>query len=414
VLRENDAVRVLAKRAGELLEEGKDDRNEYVGGKWGGLYLRAPDIYFRVLEKAGDKLVRLSEVAEVRFGIKTGANDFFYLEVLPYRPECPLCGKPHLDKKEALTPEEEMALTLEEERAFWLRGERPPEEALVAVRNGLGWEGYLEAAVLRPVFKSPKEAPTLTVEVGNLKRVFLPASGDHATLPPHARAYVNYGEKVPVEVARGRNRGQTLVGIPSLSTVRGRRPWWWLGEWPEAKVVLPMFERARKYAFWNPHHAAIDNALYLVLPRPESDLQRLLLALNSTLFALFKELLARPPEGGGGGPLQIKVYQYKAMPLPNPELLPQPNPTMEAFLTRPIRNFWEEVGLTPPDFAGPPSPLPDRKALDDQVFDALGLSEEERQEVYRETARLVWERIAKAQGGIEEEEEGDIEEEEEE
>jgi hypothetical protein len=107
---------------------------------------------------------------------------------------------------------------------------------------------------------------------------------------------VDYGEKVPVVVARGRNRGQTLVGIPSLSTVRGRRPWWWLGEWPEAKVVLPMFERARKYAFWNPHHAAIDNALYLVLPRPKTDPQRLFLALNSTLFALFKELLARPPE----------------------------------------------------------------------------------------------------------------------
>jgi hypothetical protein len=395
VLRENDSARLLAKRVGELLKEGKDDQGKYVGGKWGGLYLRAPDIYFRVLEKAGDKLVRLSEVAEVRFGIKTGANDFFYLEVLPHRPKCPLCDKPH-----------EEALTLEEERAFWLRGERPQEDALVAVRNGLGWEGYLEAAVLRPVFKSPKEAPTLTVEVGNLKRVFLPASGDYSTLPPHARAYVDYGERVPVVVAKGRNRGQTLVGIPSLSTVRGRRPWWWLGEWPEAKVVLPMFERARKYAFWNPHHAAIDNALYLVLPRPKTDPQRLFLALNSSLFALFKELLARPPEGGGGGPLQIKVYQYKAMPLPDPELLPQPDPAiMKAFLTRPIRNFWEEVGLAPPDFAGPPSPLPDRKALDDQVFDALGLSEEERQEVYRETARLVWERIAKAQGDIEEEEE---------
>jgi hypothetical protein len=401
VLRENDSARLLAKRVGELLEEGKDDQGKYAGGKWGGLYLRAPDIYFRVLEKAGDKLVRLSEVAEVRFGIKTGANDFFYLEVLPYRPVCPLCGRPH-----------EEALTLEEERALWLKGERPPEEALVAVRNGLGCEGYLEAAVLRPVFKSPKETPTLTVEVGNLKRVFLPASGDHATLPPHARGYVDYGEKVPVVVARGRNRGQTLVGIPSLSTVRGRRPWWWLGDWPEAKVVLPVFEQARKYAFWNPHHAVIDNVLYLVLPRAQNDPQRLFLALNSTLFALFKELLARPPEGLGA--LHINVYQYKAMPLPDPELLPQPDPAiMKAFLTRPIRNFWEEVGLTPPDFAGPPSPLPDRKALDDQVFDALGLSEEERQEVYRETARLVWERIARAQGGIGEEEEGDIEEEEE-
>lgn len=43
-----------------------------------------------------------------------------------------------------------------------------------------------------------------------------------------------------------------------------------------------------------------------------------------------------------------------------------------------------------------PNPLPDRKALDDIVFDALGLSEEERKEVYRAVCQLVWERISKA------------------
>ncbi|AFV77522.1 hypothetical protein Theos_2550 (plasmid) [Thermus oshimai JL-2] len=392
-MRDTENARILASTTTRLLKEGLDERGRYAGGKWGGLYLRAPDIYFRILEKAGDKLVRLSEVAEVRRGFTTGANDFFYLKVLPHRPICPLCGKVH-----------EKALTQEEEATYWAKGERPPEKALVAVRNGLGWEGYLEAAVLRPVFKSPKEAPALTVDVGNLNRVFLPASGDYQTLPLHARNYVDYGEQVPVVVARGRSRGQTLVGIPSLSTVQGRRPWWWLGEWPEAQVILPMFERARKYAFWNPHHAAIDNALYLVLPRYEIDVLRLLIALNSSLFALFKELLARPPEGGGGGPLQIKVYQYEEMPIPDPKLLSPPTQKpLEDFLARPIRNFWEEVGLTPPGFAGLPAPLPDRKALDDLVFDTLGLSEEERQEVYREAAQLVWERIAKARGDLEEE-----------
>lgn len=384
VVRQNESVRVAARSADELLREGLDEDGKYAGGKWGGLYLRAPDIYFHVLEKAGDKLVRLSEVAEVRRGFTTGANDFFYLEVLPYRPVCPLCGRVH-----------EEALTREEEAAYWKRGERPPEDALVAVGNGMGWEGYLEASVLRPVFKSPKEAPALRVEVGNLNRVFLPPSGERARLPSHALDYVVYGEEVPVEVRRGQSRGSTVKGVPSLSTLQGREPWWWLGEWPEATLVLPMFEQARKYAFWNPSHAAIDNALYLVLPRAGTDPQRLFLALNSTLFALFKELLARPPEGLGA--LQIKVHQYEEMLLPAPKLLPQPNPTiMEAFLTRPIRDFWEEVGLKPPDFAAPPEPLPDRKTLDDWVFGALGLSEEERREVYRETARLVWERIAKA------------------
>ena len=65
-----------------LLEAGESDGTpdaNYTGDKWGGKYLRAPDIYWTVLEKGKDKLVRLGNVAEVRFGIKTGANDFFYL-----------------------------------------------------------------------------------------------------------------------------------------------------------------------------------------------------------------------------------------------------------------------------------------------------------------------------------------------
>ena len=67
----------------DLLEEGSDDtapRAKYTGDKWGGKYLRAPDIYWTILEKGKDKLVRLGDVAEVRFGIKTGANKFFYLD----------------------------------------------------------------------------------------------------------------------------------------------------------------------------------------------------------------------------------------------------------------------------------------------------------------------------------------------
>ena len=47
--------------------------------KWGGKYLRAPDIYHHIQENYGDKLVRLGDIARIRRGITTGANDFFYL-----------------------------------------------------------------------------------------------------------------------------------------------------------------------------------------------------------------------------------------------------------------------------------------------------------------------------------------------
>ncbi len=63
----------------ELLQAGKRE-NRYTGDKWGGKYLRAPDIYWTILEKGRDKLVRLGDVADVRRGFTTGVNEFFYLD----------------------------------------------------------------------------------------------------------------------------------------------------------------------------------------------------------------------------------------------------------------------------------------------------------------------------------------------
>ena len=62
-----------------LLDTGTDDKAKYAGDKWGGKYLRAPDIYWHLLEKGQERLVRLGDAAVIRFGIKTGADKFFVL-----------------------------------------------------------------------------------------------------------------------------------------------------------------------------------------------------------------------------------------------------------------------------------------------------------------------------------------------
>ena len=61
-------------------EEEKLLRGKYEGGKWGGKYLRAPDIFFTILEKGKGKFVKLGDIAEVKRGFTTGANEFFYVE----------------------------------------------------------------------------------------------------------------------------------------------------------------------------------------------------------------------------------------------------------------------------------------------------------------------------------------------
>lgn len=49
------------------------------GGKWGGIFLRAPSIFDTILDRCHSVLVPLRDIATVEFGLKTGANSFFLL-----------------------------------------------------------------------------------------------------------------------------------------------------------------------------------------------------------------------------------------------------------------------------------------------------------------------------------------------
>jgi len=67
-------------------------------------------------------------------------------------------------------------------------------------------------------------------------------------------------------------------------------------------------------------------------------------------------------------------------------------------MNREIYPIFTELGINPahPVREQKPNPLPDRKALDDIVFDILGLTEDERNEVYWAVCELVKNRLEKA------------------
>lgn len=69
----SDLGRVYAVAYTDLQPDGT------VSGNWGGRYLRSPDIYLHIMAAYGDRLVPLHAIADVRFGLKTGANRFFHL-----------------------------------------------------------------------------------------------------------------------------------------------------------------------------------------------------------------------------------------------------------------------------------------------------------------------------------------------
>jgi len=160
-----------------------------------------------------------------------------------------------------------------------------------------------------------------------------------------------------------------------------------------------MFENERKYCFFTgTNEFFIDDALYYVYAE-ENELL-LNVALNSTLFWIIKEILSRPPEGLGV--LQMKVYHYSDMPIFNLSALERYRDKIkkifDSLANREIQPIFTELGFNPdkPIRSQEPHPLFDRAALDKIVFDELGLTEEERKEVYWSVAELVKGRLDKA------------------
>ena len=68
--------RIVSKN--RLYEMGSEN-GEYIGTKWSN-HLRAPDIYWKILDECQSKLIRLGDVAEIYRGVTTGCNEFFYLK----------------------------------------------------------------------------------------------------------------------------------------------------------------------------------------------------------------------------------------------------------------------------------------------------------------------------------------------
>ncbi len=339
---QNEELRILPISQAELWEEGFDkEEGRYVGAKW-GKYIRAPEIFFTILERGRGKLVPLKEIAEVRFGIKTGANDFFYL-----------------------TEEEINRRGIEKE--FWMHQD---DEG--------NW-------VPNYVIKSPRECKFIVVKPEDLRYRVLMIHKDREDLK---------GTKVLKYIQEGERKGYHL-----RPTCASRERWFDLGEWRISKNILAMFEDVRKYCFWNNPLAYIDAALYWVYFSGKEKEKAISGILNSTLFGLWKELLARPAEGLGV--LQMKVCDYSNMLIPSSQELELKRGKIQQALDnlskREIGTIFSELGAKSPDEVSLDKVKPDRRELDKIIMgEILGLTDEEQLEVYRAVVDLVKSRIEKA------------------
>jgi len=260
-----DDFRVYQATQQHLLEEGfeKDKAQKelrktmplagkYKGNKWGGKYLRAPDIYFKILEKAGDKLVRLGDIADVKFGIKTGADSFFYLQ----RSDAVKLGI----EREYVHP---ILVSSNQVKGYITKED---DTDLVLITTTKSKEEIKESGLLR---------------------------------------YIGRGESEPF---RGRGGASIPAKRPSC---RGHRPYWYSISIPPIPEIYWMeMRRERYFSLLNKAKLSADHTFYAVYPNGGIDSDSLCGILNSTLIPLFVEVFANDP-GGGGTSLQTPIGEIK-------------------------------------------------------------------------------------------------------
>ncbi|MGH7597631.1 MAG: Eco57I restriction-modification methylase domain-containing protein [bacterium] len=329
----NDNYRVYPITQKELwqagLEEGEDGEVSFAGDKWGGKYLRAPDIFFTILEKGKDKLVRLGDIADVRFGIKTGANEFFYLD----------------------------------------------EQRIV--------EWKIEKEFLQSVIKSPRECKRILIDPKELKyKIFMCHKEKKELKGTNALKYIEWGER---------------QGFHIRSSCSGRQRWWDLGSRAWGKVLWAMIHNDRPVAYLNLGHVVVDHNLFEII---HPSCYETWASLCSSINVLFRELFGRANLGEGA--LKTEGIDIKKFFVLCPTVFNRTANEIEKIALqlnqREGKSVYNEVGIDKnrPVRTQQPNPLPDRKALDDIIFDALGLTPAERKEVYWAVCELVQNRLNKA------------------
>ncbi|MEJ5250751.1 MAG: hypothetical protein HPY54_07270 [Chthonomonadetes bacterium] len=323
---------------------------------------RDGDRYFLAREEElRPLLVKLGDIADVRFGIKTGANEFFYLAPV----------------------EKNVAEAVAE-------AQQNPETP-IRVRNSAGWEGEIEAEFLKPVIKSPREVRTLLVREKDLKYLLLmcPYSKEELRRKGKTKVleYIKWGE---------------LQGFHKRQTCKGRQRWWDLGNRSPADVNCNYLidDRMRFYygkVFVSDNFQEIRGGGKLLGA-----------ALQVPFLQIFCELGGRAPFGGGL--LKVQTYEVEELLVLNPSYLccSQRERLLSAFeqlCQREIKSIFEELGLPKPnkgysnihpEDVALEKVLSDRYELDSVIFDALGLTHEERLAVYRAVVQMVKDRLVKA------------------
>jgi len=253
------------------------------------------------------------------------------------------------------------------------------------VRNTKTGDYWLiEEEFLKPVIKSPRECKSILIKPEDLKyKVLMVHKSKKELKGKKVLDYIEWGEK------------QRYNKRP---TCRSRKWWWDLVE-RNGYIIWSRAHDDKHRILFNKHKVQVADTFSEFISNIDNKV--LCAIFNSYMICLEKELLGRSSFGQGAlGSLEVDIVEFLGI---DPSKLDKSmkqkfKEALGNIMYRPIHSIFTELDFDPskPIREQEPNPLPDRKALDDIVFDALGLTEKERKEVYWAVAELVKNRLEKA------------------
>jgi hypothetical protein len=353
---------------GHLLQHIASDKDDYAAGKW-GRYLRAPDLYFEIMAKYRSRFVPLGEIVGIRFGVKTGCDAFFMPKDVT-----------------------EWALrTFENPKAFKedtgvSRAEVTAGKVRI-IEDGAGTRHPIEPEFIAPEVHSLMKVDRPVVKAKDLDRVVLlvkpPLSAIKGT---HAYKYVKYGSE-----ATYASKKSKAVPVPQRSTCAAREDWYDLTKLVDPGFAFwPMAQQYRHIIPGNPEGLICNHNLFDLASAKLNKRERtaLVAVLNSTLLGLFKTFYGR--YAGTEGNLKTEVIDVNLIDVPDVRgisegLTTRLSDALKAMCKRDVGHMVEEALKDCTSYeramhiaAGPitlPNELnqPDRRDLDDAVFELLGV-----------------------------------------
>lgn len=243
---EDETIRIVCVPQFELKKENK----------WGH-YLKAPPLYYRILEKLR---TRLKEIADINVGYVTLSNEFFILR-----------------KEQA---------------------------------EGLG----IEQDFLRPLILNTREIKHLDVSSADCRKyLFLVNKVENRIAGTSAEKYIKIAETKDVEITRGHEKGKIVTGYQNLPALKEKKIWFELPIRQPSRIIVPVLIWDRWFAVLNRDGIYTTQNFYWINPKDEDQLYPLLAVLNSTITEFFVEILGK--SGYGGGVIELMKHNFEEIPV---------------------------------------------------------------------------------------------------